>query len=221
MAEDSLPSLVAGVLERRRTTKVLRDGPSETTMPAAVRAEHDEAVRRSVRVAGSAPFHFDRGVDGLAEPWRAHVLLGESTDRFATFMESDLGVTSKEPKLLHGCDALVIVTWLPQFDGEDFESALTAEQQRMRDEEHLAASAAMVQSLLVMLTSYDMHTYWSSGKHLRTHEVLGHLGVQPQERFLAGVFVEYPESMGDAMKDRRAGAHREKRGDGWVREVMV
>ncbi len=90
----------------------------------------------------------------------------------------------------------------------------------MRDEEHLAAASAMVQNLLLILTAHGMGTYWSSGGRLRKPEVFEWLGIPVAERFLAGVFIEYPEMMGQA-KERKPGSHRDKRSLAWIRHVEI
>jgi len=88
------------------------------------------------------------------------------------------------------------------------------------DEEHLAATSAMVQNLLLLLTANEMGSYWSSGGRFRSEEMFKFLGIDPGERFLAGVFIEYPELIDDT-KERKAGAHREKRSESWIREVSL
>ena len=91
---------------------------------------------------------------------------------------------------------------------------------RERDEEHLAAASAMVQNLLLLLTARGMGTYWSSGGKLRAPEMFDYLSIPQHERLLAGVFVEFPEAM-DAPHQRIPGKLRDRRGDGWIREVKL
>ena len=78
----------------------------------------------------------------------------------------------------------------------------------------------MVQNLLLMLTAHGMGTYWSSGGRLRKPEMFDYLGIPSNERFLAGLFIEYPEMMDDT-KERKPGSHRDKRSGDWVREVVL
>ena len=89
------------------------------------------------------------------------------------------------------------------------------------DEEHLAASSAMVQNFLLMLTAHGMGTYWSSGGKLGDPAFFEHVGIHNRgERLLAAVFVEYPETQGDD-RERIPGKHRDSRSDGWIREITV
>lgn len=211
---------VASIIRRRKTEKVLGDVDTPTTISAEAATRNRELVLDAVETAGWAPFHYARGVDGLAEPWRAYVLWHEQAHEVARFLRDDLGATNKEPALAAGCSALILVTWLPEFGDEASREAspLDRDKQQMRDEEHLAAAAAMVQNLLLMLTAQGMGTYWSTGSKLRGPEVFSRLGVGAGERLLAAVFVDYPEAATPDAQ-RIPGAHREKRSREWIREV--
>ncbi|MFK7788817.1 MAG: nitroreductase family protein [Phycisphaeraceae bacterium] len=212
--------LVGQVIRARRTEKVLCSLEDHRPVPSAVEAERRPEVRAAIEAAGWAPFHYARETNGIAEPWRAHVLWHDRAIQTAHHLRDELGVMSKEPLLLAGCSAAVIVTWLPQFydDGEKPVSPAVREERRVRDEEHLAAASCMVQNLLLMLTASGMGTYWSSGGRLRKPDMFDYLGIDSNERFLAGVFIEYPEMM-DGPKQRKLGSHREKRGTDWIRVV--
>jgi nitroreductase len=210
---------VEQVIHSRKTEKVLSQLEDAKPVPADVDALHRPQVMDAIKTAGFAPFHFARTPE-VAEPWRAHVLWQEQAMKTAHHLCDELGVQSKEPLLLAGCSAAVIVTWLPEFDGPTSKprSAAVLEEQRIRDEEHLAAASAMVQNLLLMLTAHGMGTYWSSGGRLRKPDLFEYLGIPQEERFLAGLFIEFPEMMDDS-KQRKPGSHRDKRSDAWVREV--
>lgn len=190
-------------------------------VPAGVDALRRPQVLGAIKSAGWAPFHYARTPE-IAEPWRAHVLWQEQAMKTAHHLRDELGVMSKEPLLLAGCSAAVVVTWLPEFDGPSDKprSAAVLEEQRIRDEEHLAAASAMVQNLLLMLTAHGMGTYWSSGGRLRKPDLFDYLGIPQEERFLAGLFIEYPE-MKDGPKQRKPGGHRDKRSGAWVREIKA
>lgn len=220
--DQSAPATVADVIRSRKTEKVLCEVGAQPPVPPGVAAAHQPTVLAAIETAGWAPFHFPRQPERIAEPWRAHVVWPEDLQRLALFLRDELKLTSKEPSLVAGASALVLVTWLPEFyDPQAAESSnFSPEQQRFRDEEHLAAASAMVQNLLLLLTAHGMGTYWSSGGKLRGSEAFEFLGIPASERLLAAVFVEYPEMMTDA-KDRKPGALREKRGTEWIREVSL
>lgn len=218
---DEAAKIVKQVIRDRRTEKVLSQLEDARPAPDGVDALRRPQVLEAILTAGWAPFHFARQTPGIAEPWRAHVLWQDQAIKTAHHLRDDLGVMSKEPLLLAGCSAAVIVTWLPEFDGptDKPRSAAVLEEQRIRDEEHLAASSAMVQNLLLMLTAHGMGTYWSSGGRLRKPDLFEYLGIPAEERFLAGIFIEYPEMM-EGPKHRKPGSHRDKRSGGWIREVQ-
>ena len=136
-----------------------------------------------------APFHYARNVDGIAEPWRCHVFSVEACRQLAGELGTliqDLKPNNKLAGMLSSCGALVLVTWLPQFDEE-----AAREKQREVNEEHLAAASAMTQNLLLLLTAQGLGTYWGSGALLRKPAVWKHLGLSPDERLVAAVFVDY------------------------------
>jgi len=222
MTPNQIAAELSRIVRARKTEKVMCDVDSHQSIPADIATKNKEIVLEAIKTAGWAPFHFPRNVDKIAEPWRAHVLWSEEARKAAEYLTNHLEVTTKEPKLAAGCHALVIVTWLPEFyDLESQQSSkLTREEQIKRDEEHLAATSAMVQNLLLLLTANQMGTYWSSGGKFRGSEMFDYLGIDSKERFLAGIFIEYPELVDEA-KERKAGAHRGKRCENWIREVTL
>ena len=213
------PSAVEAAILQRRTLKVLADADHPAVIAPDVAERHRTTVRGALRISGWAPFHYDRRVDGLAEPWRAHVLWHEDCQRLAPKMTEwfpEIPPTSKILRMLYGCGALVLVTWLPQFADEPSPTP----KQTAIDEEHLAAASAMVQNLLLLLTSHGMGTYWSSGGKLGDAKFFEQMGLAPGQRLLAAVFIEYPETLDD-QRDRLPGKHRDSRSTGWIGEVAV
>ncbi|MEM8931441.1 MAG: nitroreductase family protein [Acidobacteriota bacterium] len=219
MAEQSHPfDVVADLIQRRKTLKVLAEVDAPVEIPPAVAAAHRPVVLDALRIAGWAPFHYARGVDDLAEPWRAHVLWADRCRALAPQLSSwfpAMRPTNKLPKMLSACGALVLVTWLPQFYHVDERKPA----QTATDEEHLAAASSMVQNLLLLLTARDMGTYWSSGGQLGSPTFFERVGIPTSERLLAAVFVEYPETLDDD-RERIPGKHRDSRSEGWIREIV-
>lgn len=211
----SKAEIVAQVIRARVTEKVLANDAFQHQLTADVEAVNYQKVLAALETAGWAPFHYPRNVDDIAEPWRAHVLGREQAQQAAKYLSEELGVKSKEPMLTAACNALVLVTWLPEANPDN------AEKITLRNNEHLAASSAMVQNLLLMLTAEDMGNYWSSGGKLGSTEMFDYLGISTDEALLAAVFVEYPQAklMDDENKQRKPGAHRDKRSLNWVREI--
>lgn len=218
-------SMLADLIRERRTFKVLCDSETPVTIGDDDTEKYRPIVLESIRAAGWAPFHYDRGVDGLVEPWRAHVLWHPECQAIASkFYDwfDDVKPGNKLPAMLSACGALVLVNWIPQFGtGCDLpDDSVPPEKQRSVDEEHLAATASMVQNLLLLLTSYGMGTYWSSGGQFRTTDMFGRLGIDTSERLLAAVFVEFPDSNREPI-ERVPGKLRDRRcpQGRWIRVV--
>ncbi|PHS23931.1 MAG: nitroreductase [Methylophaga sp.] len=216
------PEILTEIIKRRKTEKVMCEAGSSINVAADIDKRNQIIVRDAVETAGWAPFHYNRGLDDIAEPWRAHVLWQDELIKLEDYFRNELKVTNKELDLIAGCNALVLVTWLPEFYSEPCRenSSRSREYQISRDEEHLAATAAMVQNLLLLLTAHDMGTYWSSGFKLREPAVLETLGIATEERFIAALFIEYPEANNDNAI-RKAGNQRGNRSDKWIREVST
>jgi len=207
--------IVADVIRSRVTEKVLATDDFKHQLSAEVEAENDQKVRDALETAGWAPFHYPRNVDGIAEPWRAYFLGREQAEKAAKYLSEELGVKSKEPQLAAACNALVLVTWLPEANPD------SAEKVTLRNNEHLAASSAMVQNLLLMLTAEEMGNYWSSGGKFGGSEMFGYLNISNEESLLAAVFIEYPQTKSkvDETKQRKRGIHRDKRCTQWVKKI--
>lgn len=175
----------------------------------------DAALVDAIETAGWAPFHYDRRIDGICEPWRATLLTHEAcrlvAERLPGWLEASGGGAGKLPAMFAACGAAVVVTWIPEraSDGTSPEKFIAI------NEEHLAASAAFVQNLLLLLTDLDFGTYWSSGGKLRDPAIATHLDIDPDQRLLAIVFVDYPESR-DQQVERIPGKLRDKRCTRWL-----
>ncbi|OYP34730.1 nitroreductase family protein [Rhodopirellula sp. MGV] len=210
---------VAKVIAARKTLKVLGDPADPIAIATEVASVRDAQVLDALRVAGMAPFHYDRAIDSIAEPWRAHVIWNSGCRDVANRLPEWIGAeqsAGKLPAMFAACGAAVLITWLPQF--RDQPSAKP--EQIDVDDEHLAASSAMVQNLLVLLTAAGMGTYWSSGGVVKQPSVSQQFGIGSNEKLLAVVFVEYPETM-SAEIERKPGKHRDSRSDRWIKQVKL
>ncbi len=220
----SYAEIVSEVIRTRYTEKVMID-PAEETGNIDLETEemNKKRVLDSIETSGWAPFHYNRGINQIAEPWRAHILWRHEARKAAQYMQDCLQVKSKEPRLAAACSALVLITWLPETSapGDPLPSSETVGKIVERNEEHLAASAAMVQNFLLMLTAHGMGNYWSSGGRFRSQEMFERLSIPDNERLLAAVFIEYPEDkkLQIPSKERKPGAQRGSRSLCWIREV--
>lgn len=210
---------VRSVIRLRQTFKVL--GDVESPVDLSDTQVDEEFVRQGIADAGWAPFHYARNPNGVAEPWRCHVLWHPACRKLAKLMPqwfSDMKPTNKLPAMLSACGAMVMVTWVPQ----TLEEVSDPEKLQSINEEHLAATSAMVQNLLLVCTAAGYGTYWSSGGQFKSPTMFEKLSVPAQEKLSAAVFIEYPQTQ-DRELERLAGKNRSKRAssDKWMREVQI
>lgn len=222
---------ISQTIKSRKTEKVLADPATpiqaidggEKQLAEADQTK-DQWVRESIELAGWAPFHYDRNIDGIVEPWRFHILWRAQCCEIARAMPqmfTDMKPSNKLPAMLSACGALVLINWLPQFSASESSDHTPSKQQQI-DEEHLAATAVATQNFMLALTAKGLGTYWSSGGFFRKEKMFDKLGIDSSERLLAAVFVDYgTEFTNDAVTERIAGKHRDARShySKWTREV--
>ncbi|MGI9315907.1 MAG: nitroreductase family protein [bacterium] len=208
------------IIRRRKTSKMLSSEPVKSSL------DH-ETVSEIIELAGWAPFHLaaspvhrQRLSESSLVPWRFYVLPKQICLNMRQWL-LDQEDRSKVPDMLAAADILIQVTWCPDPDeteeivGEDYQYLPTA-----ANMEHIAASAAAVQNLLLAATSRNIANYWSSGGPLRTPKVASMLGIATEEILLGSVFL-FPGHEGHAGITVRPGKMREKRGSpaAWCRWV--
>ncbi|MEM9444842.1 MAG: nitroreductase family protein [Verrucomicrobiota bacterium] len=210
------------IIRERVTEKVMCSLEHYEAIPSHIDEKNRKSVHYSLEIAGWAPFHYPRDINDVSEPWRAYILWKEEAYQAAKYLVEKLGIKTKEPKLATACSALILITWLPEEPSSSFNPDQEV-QIKMRNEEHLAASSAMVQNLLLMLTAYGMGTYWSSGGKLRSPEIFEYLKIPQNESLLAAIFVEYAEMKQIKYNhyERKPGAHRNNRSLKWIHEISI
>jgi hypothetical protein len=217
-ASETVGETVSRIIRERRTAKVLAmDKPIE--IPNDVDAVGRRSVWSAISDAGFAPFHYHRNVDGIAEPWRFYVLWQESCRELARRLPEwnpDMKPGNIFPAMLTACGCLILVYWIPQFDPTTNDT-----KQRQVDQEHLAATAAAIQNLLLSLTARDLPSYWSSGEVLRTDAVRGKLEIPVEQSLLGAVFVKF--SCPDAGVEILSGKQRDARSNYtcWSKELVL
>ena len=210
---------ITAIIKQRQTFKVLAgtsadQAVAETTesLTEDQRLAADAQVIQAIRDAGWAPFHYDRAADAMAEPWRVEWLpQAKCREVAANFFQwfDDVKPSNKLPSMLNACGSLVLVSWLPQFAGQGVAADSPTDKQQQVDEEHLAATAAYVQNLMLILTAHGFGTYWSSGGQFRTEVMRRKLDVSHDGRLLAAVFVDYQVERDSV--ERLPGKLRERR----------
>ena len=187
-----LPEIVMRSIEDtirdRKTTKVI----SSIDLPVN---DISATVNQLLSLAGLAPFHRpcdeshrqSTPLDGI-EPWRFHALDAATCRKLKHRIP--LENAGKIPGMLAATDALILATWLP--NPQPDLTATVAESQftpTIANMEHVAATAAAVQNLLLAATALGIANYWSSGGVLRSDEVYHLLQIAPSEILLGAIFL--------------------------------
>ena len=217
--EDTAYDQLAEIIRRRQTMKVIGNPFNPLELTEAELSVGDALVEQAIGNAGWAPFHYDRQVDGIAEPWRATILpqamCREIGSRLVEWCP-DLKPGNKMPAMLSVCGCVVLVTWLPQTSADISDSAKLSDV----NFEHVAAAAAFVQNLLLLLEAKGLGTYWGSGGMFCDRSIMSRLGLSDIEKLLAAVYIEYPASKGMPL-ERIPGGNRARRqpSSQWTRIV--
>ncbi|WP_421773247.1 nitroreductase family protein [Gracilimonas sp.] len=200
------------VIQKRRTLK-LRANP-EKPLPVTKGEEFNRTIEQLIELAGKAPFHYQsaesykkKKLTG-AEPWRFHVLDGKSCRKLLQSLNKEEPMKASEGirQMLAAADALILSTWLP----EKSRSLSRRFHPNVKNMEHIAATGAAIQNLLLAATDKGITNYWSSGGCLRKPKVLEFLGIPKQEILLGAVFLfpdEYPNTV-----QTKTGKNAEARG---------
>ena len=210
-------------IRQRKTRKILAAEPTDNPVSAAVIDELIEAM-------AGAPFHYpaasehrERLEDCAPEPWRAYTLDQDDCLALRRHLVEN-GDMSKVPDMLAAAGALVMVTWCPNPPGEGV--TLSAEHRFAPTDtnmEHIAATAAAIQNLLLAATARNLASYWSSGGPLRHPDMFSDLGIPESEILLGAVFLS-PREQGEQpevqvipgkMRDKKSSARS------WARPIQL
>lgn len=203
------------IARARRTVKLLPDPPTPLPGEGLSRT----AVQTLLESAGFAPFHracaSARASGGAVEPWRVHALDKPACSALIPRLDTLAKAPGKISNMLAAADALVLVTWLPEEGAGEW----AATDLNM---EHIAATGAMIQTLLLAATERGIGNYWSSGGVL-AGEAFGMLGIGPEERLLGAVFLwpEVPEDVEAAPGKLRGQRTAPDRWTRWVEAAGI
>lgn len=199
---------------RSRKTQKLRANP-DAPLPVTKGDEFRTIANELIELAGKAPFHYEspeklrsKKLKG-AEPWRFHALDGENCRLLLQALKAERPVKSSEgiKKMLAAADAIILGTWIPEHSrkqGKRFHP-------NVKNMEHIAATGAAIQNLLLAATERGINAYWSSGGCLRKPKVLNYLSIPKHEILLGAIFLfpdEFPESV-----QTKEGKNANKRGE--------
>jgi len=179
---------------------------------------------------GRAPHHFPcheshRTPPLDAEvPWRFHALTAPACRTLRERITAFEGPTATTLGLLGAADGLIVATWLPEPDENtpnDSPDPSRLFAPTRRNMEHIAATAAAIQNMLLAATDAGVSIFWSSGgPFILRDEVLRRMGIPPEQVVLGAVYV-YPSETGDAQV--KPGARHGTAGppSGWSRFVEL
>jgi len=199
-------------IRTRKTLKVRVD--PKNPLPVTKGDDFKKTMQELIELAALAPFHYESAevqrapsLQGI-EPWRFHALDGENCRKvLAAFNENK---PQKAPEgirqMLAAADGLILGTWLPEKSRNRSRSFYP----NLKNMEHIAATGAAIQNLMLAATDRGINAYWSSGGIMRKPKVLEFLGIPDHEILLGAIFL-FPDEIPASAQTKR-GKHSEKRG---------
>lgn len=187
----------------------------DNPLPVTKGSEFKDVIQELVKLAGMAPFHYESPEKQRSEkltgkePWRLHALDSSACRTLLGYFKEDKPMKASDgiKQMLAAADALILTTWLPEPSrrpGRKFHP-------NVKNMEHIAATGAAIQNLLLAATERKISNYWSSGGCLRKPKVLDFLGIPRQEVVLGAIFL-FPD-LESATIEKKPGKHRENRSD--------
>ncbi|MBT5151788.1 MAG: hypothetical protein HOM43_05310 [Flavobacteriales bacterium] len=151
-----------------------------------------------LNLAAKAPYHYKsaerykEGVQTSSLPFRCYTLDGAACNALASQLASLDPPPGKILNMLWAAELLVITTWLPDVFGtqpEHREMEPLPFVGNLRNMEHIAATSAAIQNMLVGATAEEYPNYWSSGGVLRQEAARKILEIPMEEIMLGAVFI--------------------------------
>jgi len=179
----------------RKTSKVLAKTPWS---PSLTEGEREELVQELLKLAAAAPYHYESAAkyrndltSGL--PFRCYVADAARCRAAVDYAAAQEVQAGKISEMLNAAEVLFIVTWLPDTFGEPVVGRepipFTG---NLRNMEHIAATGAAIQNMLVGATALGYPNYWSSGGALRFDPMRSHFEV-PNEEIILGTLFVFPK----------------------------
>ena len=208
-------------IETRHTLKVLADPELPWDMPDyAVREVVDQLLSVAINAPFHKPAHKSHCGDPLSSPvpWRFHAFDTKSCRNLAERIGATDLQSGKIPNMLAAADALIMATWLPN-PSEQFLSFQEFEP-TLQNMEHIAASSAAIQNLLLLATEAELNNYWSSGGILRSKTLFTWMSIPLDQILLGAIFLFPQETRG---VDVKPGGLRDRKGNSeqWSRWVEI
>ncbi|SMO60972.1 nitroreductase family protein [Gracilimonas mengyeensis] len=182
-------------IRNRRTHKM--KGDAGNPLPITKGKEFRQTMEELIALAGRAPFHYtseenlrSKELEG-AEPWRFHALECTTCRSLLKDFNEDRPIKCSDgiKQMLAVADGLILTTWLPEGSSKLDRKYYP----NIKNMEHIAATGAAIQNLLLAATSRGIANYWSSGGCFRKPKMMQYLGI-PEHEILLGALFLFPET---------------------------
>ncbi|MGY5354343.1 nitroreductase family protein [Wenyingzhuangia sp. IMCC45467] len=199
---------IKNIISKRRTLKVL----SNESLPINNNEITITELQEIITYAGKAPFHYPANKEVLEHsklksiaPWRFYILNTETCRDLAKYYTNNNIDGGKIIQMLYSTSALIMATWIPE---PDENNNIEFNQKNI---EHVAATSAAIQNILLIATEKDYETYWSSGGSLRNDALKTVLNIPLNEQLLASIFIFNKDNI--KKTKQITGAWRDQQGD--------
>lgn len=200
-------------IRARKTLKVRVD--PKKPLPVTKGEDFKKTMEELMALAGQAPFHYESAKEQRSgnlqgtEPWRFHAFDGVNCRNLLKAFNADKPQKAPEgiKQMLAAADGLIITTWLP----ERTRKLSRKFHPNLKNMEHIAATSAAIQNLLLAATSRGINAYWSSGGIMRKTKVLEFMGIPKHEILLGAIFL-FPDEIPESAQTK-TGKNADKRGE--------
>ncbi|MBL4708349.1 MAG: hypothetical protein JKY48_07935 [Flavobacteriales bacterium] len=219
------------IIKNRKTQKVL----ANKVWPVSSNQKPiDQTINELLELAASAPYHRKShkkyGKNNQLNsclPWRCYTLDTENCRLLFNYIEKQNIKAGKVSNMLAAADGLMLMTWLPEplttnVKKQDKTSEPVPFEGNIKNMEHIAASSAAIQNILIGATARNLPNYWSSGGQLRNVTLRKFLGIPMKEILLGALFI-FPEDSEQKGAIIKSGSlrHQGKELDSWVKRVDI
>ena len=199
-------------IKNRETEKVLAN--SEPWPVSSDSTNLDITINELLDLAGTAPFHYPcnekhtitNDLNSIV-PWRFYIIDTKNCRSLLEHISSNKLKAGKISNMLAAADALLLTYWLPEPINNDDDSVLF--NGNIKNMEHIAATSAAIQNVLIGATARNIPNYWSSGGIIRTEKIASFLKI-PIDQILLGALFLFPEDSSNKDATIKPGALRNK-----------
>lgn len=201
-------SKLKNTLLKRRTIKKLSNTPLKVSTSDNFKTDIEEIIE----LAGKAPFHYPANSVAIDKhqlkslaPWRFYILDTKACRDLSFYYTKNNIEGGKIVQILNCATSLIQATWIPE------ETDVANLEFNQKNIEHIAATSAAIQNLLLVATEKEYETYWSSGGTLREDHFKELLNIPLNEQLLGSIFI-FDKNPVENTKEI-TGAWRNKQGD--------